>query len=162
MIPAKAARANLSASDWAVLHAICLHADPEGRAFPSMARIAEIADMHRNHVPRSIARLEDRGLLRRKRVPRPGGGWQVSHYEIVLEPLGALPRGKDVTSVGDTPAEMSPMEVTGCHQPRCQGVTWDGALTNHLTDQGTDPYDVEESLKGTLCLGVSPQLVTCP
>ena len=140
-IPAKAATANLTKTDWGVLHAICLHADKDGRAFPSMARIAEIAEMRRNHVPRSIARLEKRGLLRRRRVPRPTGGWQVTHYEILFEPLG------DVTNTGDTGSEMSPTEVTGCHQHREQGVTPSGALTNHLTNQGTEEAYQEETQK---------------
>lgn len=113
-IPARAASAQLSATDWAVLHAIGLHADKEGRAFPSMARIAEIIQKRRNHVPRSLARLEKLGLLRRKRVPRPTGGWQVSHYELLFEPLG------DVTSDGDTPDPKEGVTSVGdrCHHSR--------------------------------------------
>lgn len=87
-IPARAAGAGLSATDWAVLHAIALHADKDGKAFPSMDRIAKIVGIQRNNVPRAIARLEERNLLRRSRSPRPTGGWQVSHYELIFEPLG--------------------------------------------------------------------------
>jgi hypothetical protein len=147
-IPAKAARAKLSATDWAVLHAIGLHADKDGKAFPSMARIAEIAGLKRNHVPRSVARLEQRSLLRRERMPRPNGGWQVTHYELFYEPIG------DVTPDGDTTSEhvtnggdTTPNDVTSdgdrCHHPREQGVTPDGALTNHLTNHRTQSYQEE-------------------
>jgi hypothetical protein len=106
-IPARAVRAKLSATDWEVLHAIALHADKDGRAFPSMARIAAIIGITRNNVPRSIARLEERGLLRRKRVPRPNGGWQVSHYELIFEPLG------DVICADDTRGVISSDDT--CH-----------------------------------------------
>jgi hypothetical protein len=88
-MPAKAATAKLSATDWAVLHAIGLHADSAGRAFPSMARLAEITGMKRKNIPRTIKRLEERALLRHRRVPRPAGGW-VNHYEMVFEPIGVL------------------------------------------------------------------------
>lgn len=153
-VPAKASGSNLSKTDWAVLHALCLHSDKDGRAFPSMARIADIAGIKRNHVPRSMRRLEAKGLLRRERVPRPTGGWQVSHYELLFEPLGDVTTTGDtrsepvtatgdtphqpVTIPGDTPPEMSPRGVTGCHHWREQGVTSSGALTDYLTDQGTD------------------------
>ena len=96
-VPARAVRAGLSANEWAVLHAIALHADKAGRAFPSMARIAGLVGILRGNVPRAIARLEEHHLLRRKRVPRPNGGWQVSHYELIFEPLG------DVICPDDTP-----------------------------------------------------------
>jgi hypothetical protein len=133
-IPAKAALADLSKTDWAVLHAICLHVDREGRAFPSMTRISEIAQIWRNHVPRSVARLEKQGLLRCRRVPRPTGGWQANHYEIIYEPIGDVTTtgdalAPDVTPDGDTKAEMSPTEVTGVSPKPSRDVTSIGALT---------------------------------
>jgi hypothetical protein len=152
-IPAKAARGKLSATDWAVLHAIGLHADKDGRAYPSMARIAEIAGLKRNHVPRSTARLERRGLLRRERVPRPNGGWQVTHYELLYEPIGDVTPDGDipsehVTNGGDTPSKDVTPDGDRCHLPRGQGVTPDGALTNHLTNQGTEKaYQEKERRK---------------
>src|SRR4029077_12735098 len=76
MMPAKAATAELSATDWAVLHAIALHADKDGRAFPSMGRISAITGIKRHHVARAIGRIEQRRLMRHDRVPRPNGGWQ--------------------------------------------------------------------------------------
>src|SRR5262249_23945947 len=98
-IPARAARANLSQTDWKVLHAIGLHADKDARAFPSMARIAQIAEIKRNNVPRAIKRIVEAGLMRRQRTPRPTGGWQATHYRLIFEPIG------DVISADDTQAE---------------------------------------------------------
>jgi len=161
-VPAKAARAKLSQTDWAVLHAIGLHADKAGIAFPSMARISEITGIARNNIPRSIARLEERGLLRRKRVPKSGGGWQVSHYELIFEPLGdVMPHDDippedimpdddtqiagDVISTHDTqPPGVSSPAMTGCHLHRRQGVMPGDALTYKLTNQGTDLYQEGE------------------
>ena len=100
-VPAQAVRCDLSATDWQVLHAIALHADKDGRAFPSMARIAKITGINRSNVPRAIARLEKGGLLLRNRVPKPDGGWQVNHYQLVYEPIGV------VINAHDTPAVMS-------------------------------------------------------
>jgi RIO-like serine/threonine protein kinase len=88
LVPAKAARAELSATDFRVLLAIGLHADKDGRAYPSMARLGEITGIRRGDIPRSLKRLEECGLLRRQRVPRAKGGWQVNQYELVYEPLG--------------------------------------------------------------------------
>jgi hypothetical protein len=139
-IPAKAARAKLSQTDWAVLHAIGLHADKAGGAFPSMARIAEITGIKRHNVARAIGRIEQRGLVRRHRAPRPNGGWQVNHYELVYEPLG------DVIPSDNTSHVIS--RDNRCSQHREQGVISSETLTNQLTNQGTDPYEVEESQIG--------------
>src|SRR5438552_13151455 len=95
-VPAKAVRAKLRQTDWAVLHVIGLHADKDGRAFPSMARIAEIAGIRRGDVPRSLTRLADRGLLSRERVPRPKGGWQVNQYQLLYEPIGDVRSTTDI------------------------------------------------------------------
>ena len=147
-IPAKAARAKLSQTDWSVLNAIGLHADKAGGAFPSMARIAEITGIKRPNVARSIGRIEQRGLLRRHRVPRPNGGWQVNHYELVFEPLGDVIQSDntpDVISTDNTPAEGVLSRDNRCYQHREQGVISSDTLTTQLTDQGTAPYQVEES-----------------
>src|SRR4051812_27358138 len=106
-IPAKAARAKLSATDWDVLHAIGLHADKDGRAYPSMARIAEIAGIQRSNVPRSVCRLKERGILRHNRIARPSGGWQVNQYQLLFEPMG------DVISADDTEAGVFSAQTTG-------------------------------------------------
>jgi helix-turn-helix protein len=185
-IPAKAVFAGLSKNDWAVLHAICLHADINGRAYPSMARIAEIARIQRCNVPRSIKRIEDRGIMRHVRVRGPNGGWQISHYQVVYEPLGDFSSAETTQVGGDsteqienvlstdnpssehisstdntrsehvvnsdntlpepvfshdnTPSEDVLRADTRCSQSGEQGVIWRDALTDRLTDQGTDPY----------------------
>jgi len=58
---------DLSAVDWRVLACIALHADVTGRAYPSMATIAEITGIRRQDVPRVIRRLEHLIGLRRER-----------------------------------------------------------------------------------------------
>jgi hypothetical protein len=81
------------------------HADKAGRAYPSLARIAEIARINRKHVPRSTRRLEQLGLLRSKRVSR-GFGWANNHYEVIFDP----------------PAKVTPEVVA----PKGTGVPWGG------------------------------------
>ena len=150
-IPAKAARAKLSATDWAVLHVIGLHADKDGRAYPSMARIAEITGIKRHNVARAIGRIEQRGLMRHNRVPRPNGGWQVNQYQLLYEPLGdVIPSDNTphVISTDNTPAEGVLSTDNRCSQHREQGVISSETLTNHLTTQGTEEAYQEETQKG--------------
>ena len=143
LMPAKAARAELSATDFKVLLAIGLHADKDGRAFPSMARVAEIIGVRRGDIPRSLNRLEECGLLRRQRAPRAKGGWQVNHYELVYEPLGDVSNAadRDVRNTADTPGVRKSADT--CTQICGQGVRSDAALTNHLTNQITQSYQKE-------------------
>jgi hypothetical protein len=158
-VPARAARAKLSATDWQVLHVIGLHADHDGRAFPSMLRIAEIAGIDRSNVPRSIARIESHGLLVRNRMPKPTGGWQVNQYQLVYEPIGDVINGDDkavvssahmtadVISIDDTPDPVSSTSMTGCHQRREQGVICADALTTQGTE---DSYQERKMTVETL------------
>src|SRR5262249_33319116 len=117
-IPARAAGMSLTATDWSVLHAICLHADRDGKAFPSMARIASLCRMRRPHVARTIGRLEELGLLRRERSRR-GHGWANNLYQIIYE----------------TPERVFPQLGTGVPCAGNTGVPSVGTLTNHSTDQ---------------------------
>jgi hypothetical protein len=146
-IPAKAATTKLSATDWAVLHVIGLHADKAGRAFPSMARIAEIIGIRRGDIPRSLNRLEKRGLLSRERVPRPKGGWQVNHYQLLCEPIGDVSETTemDVRSTTDTRGVRNTADT--CPQHNRQGVSCIAALTDHLTTQITEKAYQEETQK---------------
>ena len=149
-IPARAAGMELTATDWAVLHVICLHADKAGQAYPSLARIAALARIRRNHVSRSTKRLEHLGLLRSKRVSR-GSGWANTRYEVVFEvepdlaPEVGAPEG-----VRQPDPRVAPQMVTGGTSGGTTGGTSGGALTDHLTDQGTDPYQEEEFQKESL------------
>jgi hypothetical protein len=85
-IPARAASIRgLGAYDLRVLIAIALHADGEGRAYPSLALIASRAGIARHNVSRSIVRLEKAGLFRHHRRKGETGVWAHSVYEIIFE-----------------------------------------------------------------------------
>jgi DNA-binding IscR family transcriptional regulator len=88
-IPAQAASIpGLGAYDLRVLIAIALHADGEGRAYPSLARIASRTCIARQNVSRSIARLEKAGLVRHWRHKSETGVWANSVYEIIFQDAG--------------------------------------------------------------------------
>jgi hypothetical protein len=63
----------LSATDWRVLACIALHADASGRAYPSMATIAEMTGIRRKDAPRTVRRLEQLRHLRCDPGAGPGG-----------------------------------------------------------------------------------------
>ena len=50
-----------------ILLALAEHADEEGRCWPSLARLAELAEVDRRTVTRGLAELEARALLARER-----------------------------------------------------------------------------------------------
>lgn len=131
-VPASAVHAELSATDFKVLLAISLHADRDGRAFPSMARVAEIIGIRRGDIPRSLKRLEECGLMRRQRVPRPKGGWQVNHYELVYEPLGDVRKSADTDVRSTTDTKGVRKSADRCPQPCGQGVRKSAALTKPI------------------------------
>lgn len=159
-VPARAAAMKLTATDWAVLHVICLHADKSGHAYPSLARIGAIARVLRNHVSRSTKRLEQLGLLRSRRVAR-GSGWASTRYEIVFDvdpdmaPLAGAPEA-EVTpemvapEIGVAPELVTPPDrvapevVLGGTSSGTTGGTSDGALTYQSTDHRTDAYQGKE------------------
>ena len=91
----------LTAADWSVLAVICLHADRNGRAFPSQSRIGELAGIARRHVPRTIKRLIEVGLLAAGRVRNDNGAWENTVYQITFKPSGvSLQAGTGVPSGG--------------------------------------------------------------
>src|SRR3954451_23587319 len=65
-VPVQAASAQIGAHTFRVLIAITSHADREGHAYPSLARIAEITGIDRPRVPLEIATLVNAGLIRRE------------------------------------------------------------------------------------------------
>ena len=144
-IPARAAGFDLTATDWAVLHVICLHADKSGHAYPSLSRIASIARIRRNHVSRSTKRLENFGLLRSKRLAR-GAGWANTTYEIVFD--GVAPRAGPPDDGMEAPG-VAPQMVPDGTSGGTTGGTSDGALTYQLTDQATE-HTSKEEVKGVL------------
>src|ERR1051325_9210422 len=130
-IPARAAGIKLTASDWAVLHAICLHADKSGRAYPSMGRIADLCGRDRRIIPRSIKRLVNLGLLRREHVHR-GAGWRNTVYQILFE----------------APAGMSSQVMTPERVGVLSGDDRGVISSDALTDQETDSLPERRVSKG--------------
>jgi DNA-binding transcriptional regulator YhcF (GntR family) len=105
-VPARAVRCRVSAIDWQVLHAVALHADTDGRAFPSMARIAVIAGINRSNVPRAIGRLEQSGLMVRNRTRKP-------QWRVASQPLPASVRtDRECHQWDDTPDEVLSADMT--------------------------------------------------
>ncbi len=88
-LPRAATLLGLGAQDLRVLIAIAGHANGDGNAHPSLARIASLIGIDRRLVPRSIARLEDIGILRRNRRKGERGGWDRTTYEIIFEEPGS-------------------------------------------------------------------------
>jgi hypothetical protein len=145
-IPARAIDMDLTATDWAVLHVISLHADKAGHAFPSLAVIGKFARIsQRTHVVRATKHLEQLGLIRCDRIQQ-GDGWANNRYQILYAagevlPLSDTPPAGEVLPLSDTPpaGEVLPLSDTpqtrGCVQPRehrvypTQAVASDGQLT---------------------------------
>jgi len=147
-IPARAGGMKLRANDWQVLHAISLHADKSGWAYPSLERIARIAGIRRNHVSRSVRRLEKLGLIKSCPV-RLGSGWANTNYQVIFDDAEAAPETKqpvvaspDVNSLVGTAvpemglpaARVAPEMVLGVTSVGSTGGTQGCALTDHLTD----------------------------
>lgn len=94
-------KTKLTGADWSVLAVICLHADRNGRAFPSQSRIGDLTGIARRHVPRTINRLIEIGLLGAERVRNDNGAWQNTVYQIKFRPDGVSPQmGTGVPSGG--------------------------------------------------------------
>jgi hypothetical protein len=156
-IPAWAAALELTETDWRVLHAIGLHADKSGHAYPSLARIGKIARVRRNHVSRSTKRMEHLGLLRLTRLSR-GSGWANTHYDIVFDPpdwVAPAMVAPDVAPGMAAPdTEVAPRMVAGGTPSGSTDGTSSGALTYQLTDHRTDltrkEVDREESVSGAV------------
>ena len=133
-IPARAMDMDLTATDWAVLHVISLHADKAGHAFPSLAVIGKFARIsQRTHVVRATKHLEQLGLIRCDRIQQ-GDGWANNRYQILYAasevfPMSDTPPAGEVFPLSDTP------QSSGCVQPRehrvypTQAVASDGQLT---------------------------------
>ena len=58
-------RLNLSGTDFRVFGAIAAHADKNGAAWPSIARISEVSGLSERGVLRALSRLENEGLVSR-------------------------------------------------------------------------------------------------
>jgi hypothetical protein len=84
-IPIRGASIRLRGHDFRVLIAISGHANGDGSAYPSLARIAAVAGIDRAKVPASIRNLQGAGLLRVERRRDAHGDWDSSLYEILLD-----------------------------------------------------------------------------
>jgi DNA-binding MarR family transcriptional regulator len=84
--PRAAGMRELRGEDLRVLIAIGQHADKTGSAYPSLEHIGALTGVLRKNVPRSIERLENAGLIQRKRVKAEGGGWDRSEYRVLFNP----------------------------------------------------------------------------
>jgi hypothetical protein len=108
-----------------VLIAITLHANGDGKAFPSLARVAALVGIDRTKVPQSIKKLQDVGLLTATRRRDAAGDWSSTVYEIRLDEE-VLPRlGTPVAAAGNT---VLPPAGTG-------GVAAGGTLTNQYQNR---------------------------
>jgi hypothetical protein len=133
----------LSASDWRILACISLHRNTStGFAFPGMTTIAAMTGVRREDVPRSIIRLEQQGLLRRKRQV-VGSGWGWTCYEVVFDD------GVGVRDIADTSdSRVSANLREGCPQKGTRGVRKSAALTIEGTDSRTDSVLRTASVNG--------------
>jgi hypothetical protein len=123
-IPARAAGIRaLSARDLRVFIAISSHADGEGRAFPSMTRIATLTGVDRCKVPASIKRLVNAGLLSARHRRDESGDFASTVYQVTFEADEVLPNpATPVAGVGNTV-----LPVLGT-----RGVAEFGNVTDHL------------------------------
>jgi helix-turn-helix protein len=131
-IPARvAALRHFTARDLRVLIAIAAHADPDGRAFPSLARIAALAAVDRTKVPPSIKKLTAAGLLTCKRRRDEAGDAASTVYQIIFEESGVFPTvGTPVPNAGTTGVPDGGNTVLPLVGTR--GVPNGGTLTDHL------------------------------
>ena len=69
-----------------ILVALRLHADREGRAFPSLATLARLSGMGKSTIVRKLSELECSGHLRRSKKRLPSGEWAQTEYELLPHP----------------------------------------------------------------------------
>jgi len=161
-IPGWALGLGLSKNDWIVLVVICLHADRDGRAFPSIRTIAAEAHIAPSNVPRSLAKLETLGLIRRERVPRSIGGWQNNVYQVVFDapdastnrtetddPTRVITGGRTAQRVVISDSTETQGAIRGENAPMASPLKRDVIRSNALTDHSTDPYQGEGPTGGS-------------
>ena len=82
-IPIAAARVRQLGGVAQVYIALAGHADKEGRAFPSVARLAEETGLHHRTVQRAIAALCAAGLLEKEERPEEAGDSNTNLYTVL-------------------------------------------------------------------------------
>jgi hypothetical protein len=139
-VPKLALEAQLGARAWRVLVAISLHADQNGRAFPSLARIGELTAIDRRGLDREIKILVHAGILDVQRRFRRGSGEAISNLYTVLglsplNPTTAPERASCRLPIGIAPPDdtVSPGLATGI----ASGDDRTESRTKEPTEQGT-------------------------
>lgn len=102
-VPLAMALAKLGARALRVLIAIAAHADREGRAFPSLARIAKLTGIDRRGLHQEIAALVAVGLLRVEARCSKSGDRASNIYTIVFD-------------AGVSPQEATPYRLVARHR----------------------------------------------
>lgn len=116
---------SLKRADWAVLTAICFHANTAGYAFPSQERLAELTGLCRQTVNAHVRRLRQFGYLKivksSKEARRSGGRFAVNAYVVERKPLlhenTSSGAGHRAGSVADTDGVVT-VPDTPCHPRR--------------------------------------------
>ena len=114
-----------------ILVALRLHADREGRAFPSLATLARLSGMGKSTIVRKLSELECSGHLRRSKKRLPSGEWAQTEYELLPTPCpaagqGVVPeRDKGCTTAGQG---VVPERDKGC-PAASRGLSHSGTLT---------------------------------
>jgi hypothetical protein len=113
-VPARVASCNLGGRALRVLIAIASHADREGRAYPSLGRIAALTGIDRRNLPALIAELNAAGLVRKDARKGDRGVWSTTVYRIASDAEG-------VSSSMMTGGVIAG-DDRGCHRRRRKGV----------------------------------------
>ena len=178
MVPLSAANIReLGAQDLRTLIALASHANGDGRAYPSLTRLAAITGIDRRGVCRSIGHLETAGLIRRQRQRLKGQAesWGRTSYELIFgdcevvvpRPLGGSGSGATGVVVPDTPLNR-PIEQkihTRSARSRERQVD-DGATSDFETFWRAYPYrrpnpkdDARAEFEKALKRGVDPAVI---
>jgi hypothetical protein len=84
----RAIQAGIGKRAWQVLAVIALHADDNGKAYPSLATVSKKTGIGRQDLPRIIAELVGASLITRKHNGATYKGRLVNLYQIVMEGAG--------------------------------------------------------------------------
>jgi len=127
-MPIAAASARLGARSLRVLIAIAAHADHQGRAYPSLARISEMTGIDRRGLHREMVALVNAELIRIEPRTDEAGDPASNIYTVIFDQGVSSPQAIPVVSPRDT---VSPHRAT-------LGVVSPGDLTDQYgTDQRT-------------------------
>ncbi len=150
-----------------ILVALRLHADREGRAFPSLATLARLSGMGKSTIVRKLSELECSGHLRRSKKRLPSGEWAQTEYELLPHPYpreeqevvsqrdkGCPTAGQEVVSQRDKGCPTAGQGVVSQRDKGCpaasRGLSHSGTLTvpNNIREEKiSKPKTFEDRLK---------------